>query len=86
MLSYSCRGISVICSEQLHLPRLPRAALGVSEAVSVLVVALVAVVAVQDEKAEKETVHYYNILRSGEGVDPLRPQLGILTGVSCHQG
>jgi len=68
MLSYSCRGISVICSEQPHLPRLPQAALGVSEvsvAVSVLAVASAVVVAVQDEKAEKgkQCITTFSVLR-----------------------
>ena len=68
MLSYSCRGISVICSEQPHLPQ-QRAALGVSEAVSVLVVASAVVVAVQDEKAEKERqcITTFSILQEGVG-------------------
>ena len=69
MLSYSCRGISVICSEQPHLPQLQqRAALGVSEAVSVLVAASAAEAAVQDEDEGEEitatTISHHLLQRS----------------------
>ena len=58
-------------------------------AVSVLVVASAVVVAVQDEKAEKgkQCITTFSLLgKEAEVVDPLRPQLGFLTGVSCPSG